>query len=120
MAYGVILQILPQTNLAQEALIDVFTSSQLPSFLNTSGSSPAIAIIKLARLKALELKAKTREWNAAIAEPISSSGGYSPEYIFDLSFRQGFSFKAISDQFGLSKPEILKAVRDFIHLYRRS
>ncbi|WP_379885039.1 hypothetical protein [Larkinella insperata] len=119
MAYGVILQILPQTHLAQEALIDVFTSGQLPSFMNSSGS-PAIAIIKLARLKALELKAKTRERNTAIAEPITSASSYSPEFIFDLSFRQGYSFEAISDQFGLSKPEILKAVRDFIHLYRRS
>lgn len=119
MAYGIILQILPQKQLAQEALLEVFTSSQLATFQNGS-ISPAIAVIRLARTKALEIKAKTSENGTAIAEPISSTGGYSPEFIFDLSFRQGYSFAAISDQFGISKPEILKAVRDFIHLFRRS
>lgn len=119
MAYGVILQILPQAHLAQEALLEVFTSAQLASFANGSGN-PAITIIRLARSKALELKAKAKERDAAIAEPMTSVGGYSPEFIFDLSFRQGYSFEAISEQFGLSKPEITKAVRDFIHLFRRS
>ncbi|GAB3253579.1 hypothetical protein GCM10027347_13440 [Larkinella harenae] len=119
MAYGIILQILPQTQLAQEALLDVFTSAQLPSSANSS-ISPAIVIIRLARAKALELKRKTNDRGAAIAEPVSSAGGYSPEFLFDLSFRQGYSFDAISEQFGIAKPEILKAVREFIHLFRRS
>ncbi|RAK03149.1 hypothetical protein LX87_01271 [Larkinella arboricola] len=119
MAYGVILQILPQTHLAQEALLDVFTSLSLSSF-STSSTSPALAIIRLARLKALERKARTSEPDAASAEPSSSAGRFSPEFIFDLSFRQGYSFDAISEQLDISKPEILKAVRNYIHLFRRS
>ncbi|RRB02106.1 hypothetical protein [Larkinella rosea] len=119
MAYGVILQILPQTHLAQEALLQVFTSTQLASFSNTT-VNPAISIIRVARSKALELKGRLMERDTACQEPFSSTGSYSPESVFDLSFRQGYSFEVISEQSGLSKPELLKAVRDFIHVFRRS
>jgi hypothetical protein len=119
MAYGIILQILPQTHLAQEALLEVFTSAQLPSFSNSS-INPAISIIRIAREKAFEFKEKGREREAAISEPFSTNSSYSPESIFDLSFRQGYSFEAISENSGLSRPEFLKAVRDFIHVFRRS
>ena len=119
LAYGVILQILPQSLLAQEALLSVFSADQLPYFSNSS-VNPAISVIRIARAKALELKEKTAEREAARAEPFSVNSSYSPEYIFDLSFRQGYSFEAISEQSGLSRPELVKAIRDFIHVFRRS
>jgi hypothetical protein len=119
MAYGIILQILPQPHLAQEALLEVFTSSQLLTFSNTS-INPAILIIRIARTKALEFKEKIREREATNSEPFFLTSSYSPEFIFDLSFRQGYSFEAISEHSGLSKPELLKAVRDFFQGFRRS
>ncbi|MGA0559925.1 hypothetical protein ACO2Q8_24905 [Larkinella sp. VNQ87] len=119
MAYGIILQILPQTHLAQEALLDVFTSGQLALSVG-SATNPALAVIRLARAKALEMKARARERGATYAEPISLAGGYSPEAIFDLAFRQGYSFEAISEQAGIPKAESLRAIRDFIHRFRRS
>lgn len=119
LAYGIILQILPQTHLAQEALLEVFSSTHLSSYSNSS-VNPAISIIRVARAKALELKERATERDNSLSEPFSSTRSYSPELIFDLSFRQGYSFEAISERSGLSKPELLKAVRDFIHVFRRS
>ncbi len=119
LAYGIILQILPQSALAQKALMEVFSADNLPAFAN-SPVNPAIAVIRIARAKALELKDKSKEREAARPEPFSVNNSYSPEYIFDLSFRQGYSFETISEQSGLSRPELVKAIRDFIHVFRRS
>ncbi|GAB3906845.1 hypothetical protein GCM10028803_39870 [Larkinella knui] len=119
MVYGIILQILPQAHLAQEALLDVFTSPQLATFSKQSGN-PALILIRLARVKALEYRQKIGEKDAAQAEPISFSGSCSPEFIFDLSFRQGYSLEVISEQSGIAKPELVKAVREFMEVFRRS
>ncbi|GAB3928344.1 hypothetical protein [Larkinella terrae] len=118
MAYGIILQILPQ-NQAHEVLLEVFKSVNLLSFSNPA-VSPAITIIRMARAKAFEYKEKTGQAQREQIEPISSTGSYSPESIFDLTFRQGYSFEAISEQSGISKPEILRAIRDYFQMFHRS
>jgi hypothetical protein len=119
LAYGVILQILPESTLAQKALIEVFSTEQLPTFAN-SAVNPAISVIRMARAKALEWKEKAGQREDTRAEPFLVNNSYSPEHIFDLSFRQGYSLETISEQSGLSRPELVKAIRDFIHVFRRS
>ncbi|RYZ47812.1 MAG: hypothetical protein EOP49_20260, partial [Sphingobacteriales bacterium] len=55
MAYGVIMQIIPQPDLAQNVLIDLFASPEIAS-LPDSPSQAACAIVRMARTKALSAK----------------------------------------------------------------
>jgi hypothetical protein len=119
MAYGVILQIIPQKKLAQEVLLDVFASPQLLGNLSNS-TNPAIQIIRLTRAKALAAREKATELGIHFSEPTLTTNEFSPAYVFDLSFRQGYSLEAIAEQLGVSKPEVLKAIREYIHTFRQS
>lgn len=117
MAYGIILQIIPQEHIAQDVLVDVFTSPQLPLNTTVSGN-PLVHIVKIARTKALEARHKIA------GQPSLSTLTYqaeelSPELIFNLSFHQGYSLDAIAEQFELSKPDVLKAIREYVKSFRQ-
>jgi hypothetical protein len=112
MAYGIILQIIPQPHLAQEVLVNVFSSPLLQS-CNSYPFTFAVCVIKLARAKAVEAKRQMM----AIA-PHNSDNGHSspestPEVIFDLAFRQGYSPDEVAEKLQISKPEVLKAFHEF-------
>jgi hypothetical protein len=112
MAYGIILQIIPQPHLAQEILVSVFSSPLLQS-CNSYPFTFAVCVIKLARAKAVEAKRKLM----TIA-PFSGDNGYSanentPELIFDLAFRQGYSPDEVAEKLKISKSEVLKAFHEF-------
>ena len=112
MAYGIILQIIPQPHLAQEVLVNVFSSPLLQS-CNSYPFTFAVCVIKLARAKAVEAKRQMM----AIA-PHNSDKGHSspestPEVIFDLAFRQGYSPDEVAEKLQISKPEVLKAFHEF-------
>lgn len=118
MAYGVILQIIPQEHVAQEVLLDIFSSAELATALQEN-THPTGTIIRLARLKALQIKEKTLSRTSS--KELSSDGrGYLPEHIFDLSFRQGYTPDAIAGHLGISKPEVLKAIREYILMFRQA
>ncbi|MFY7911969.1 MAG: hypothetical protein ACOVO2_20565 [Emticicia sp.] len=118
MAYGVILQIIPQEKLAQEVLVELFNS---PSLLNCQeGISDAICIIRNARIKALEFKNRLSALasnNEALAEVNTDS---LPDLIFDLAFKQGLSLDIIAVKLGLSKEATMKAISHHVKSFRKS
>ncbi|WP_221390465.1 RNA polymerase sigma factor [Dyadobacter sp. NIV53] len=119
MAYGIILQILPQPHLAQEVLVNVFSSPLLQS-CNSYPFSFAVCVIKLARAKAIEAKQKLM--SIAPHNPENDLNHYdqSPELIFNLAFREGYTPEEVAMKLNISKLEVLKAFHDFFKSYRNS
>ncbi|SKC00821.1 hypothetical protein [Dyadobacter psychrophilus] len=117
MAYGIILQILPQVHLAQEVLVSVFSSPQLQA-CNSYPFSFAACVIKLARAKAVEAKRKLMAI-APVADPANALDA-SPEKIFDLSFCQGFTPEEVAGKLNISKSEVLRSFHEYFKLYRNA
>ena len=117
MAYGIILQILPQVHLAQEVLVSVFSSPQLQA-CNSYPFSFAACVIKLARAKAVEAKRKLMAI-APVADPANASDA-SQEKIFDLSFCQGFTPEEVAGKLNISKSEVLRSFHEYFKLYRNA
>ena len=111
MAYGIILQIIPQPHLAQEILVSVFSSPLLQA-CNSYPFSFAVCVIKLARAKAVEAKRKLSEMSP-LGNINTAAVDRSPEAIFDLSFRQGYSPDEVAEKLHLTKSEVIKAFHDF-------
>ena len=117
MAYGIILQIIPQPHLAQEILVSVFSSPQLQA-CNSYPFSFAVCVIKLARAKAVEAKRKMIAIAPKVIEDSSYSNDQSPQLIFDLAFREGYTPEEVAEKLQISKSEVLKAFHDFFKSYR--
>lgn len=117
MAYGIILQILPQVHLAQEVLVSVFSSPQLQS-CNSYPFTFAACVIKLARAKAVEAKRKLTALAPAGTE--NAYGDISPQSIFDLAFRQGFTPDEVAGKLNISKNEVLRSFHEFFKSYRHA
>jgi AraC-like DNA-binding protein len=117
MAYGIILQILPQVHLAQEVLVSVFSSPQLQA-CNSYPFSFVACVIKLARAKAVEAKRKITAI-APISDP-SNTSDTSPAKIFDLSFCQGFTPEEVAQKLNISKSEVLRSFHEYFKLYRNA
>jgi len=112
MAYGIILQIIPQPNLAQEVLVNVFSSPLLQS-CNSYPFTFAACVIKLARSKAVEAKRKLMTIGSFSADGVQKEQETTPELIFDLAFRQGFSPEEVAEKLNISKSDVLKAFHEF-------
>lgn len=118
MAYGVILQIIPQEQLAQEVLVELFNSSPL---LNCGDSvSNAICIIRNARTKAIEFKNRLNSLMPSNEVGDHSKSEPLPNRIFDLAFKQGLSLEIIAIQLGLSKEDTMKAISQHVKSFRKS
>lgn len=117
MAYGIILQIIPQSQQAQAVLVDLFASSELQNY-TTPSSNVAMAIIRMARSKALEAKARTGAFPHPV-EPDKRKASL-PEIVFDMAFRQGYSVDAVADSLQLAKKDVLKAIRDYSISFRQA
>jgi len=117
MAYGIVLQILPQVHLAQEVLVSVFSSPQLQA-CNSYPFSFAACIIKLARAKAVEAKRKIMAI-APAADSITETDA-SPQQIFELSFCQGFTPEEVAGKLNISKSEVLRSFHEYFKLYRNA
>jgi len=111
MAYGIILQIIPQPHLAQEVLVNVFSSPQLQS-CNSYPFTFAVCVIKLARAKAVETKRKLLSSEPKMIEN-NSKLVHSPDFIFDLAFCGGYTPEEIAGKLNISKSDVLKAFHDF-------
>ena len=116
MAYGVITQIIPQPDIAQTVLIDLFASTQLNS-LHESPANKACTIVRLARLKALEVK-PAESLFLADSESQSGSTDNVPKLIFNLLFTKGFKPEVLAEQLGMTYWDVLKAMRDYVKLMR--
>ncbi|MCE6990445.1 hypothetical protein [Dyadobacter sp. CY323] len=119
MAYGIILQILPQPHLAQEVLVSVFSSPQLQS-CNSYPFTFAACVIKLARAKAVEAKRKLTALVPANEEDAVDADSLSPQNIFELAFRQGFTPDEVAKKLNITKSEVLRSFHDFFKSYRNA
>ena len=117
MAYGIILQIIPQPHLAQEVLVNVFSSPQLQS-CNSYPFSFAVCVIKLARAKAVEAKRKLNALVPVDEDFSASLDSTSPQAIFDLAFRQGFTPDEVAGKLNITKSEVLRSFHEFFKSYR--
>ncbi|KAB7732588.1 hypothetical protein F5984_01125 [Rudanella paleaurantiibacter] len=117
-AYGVILQILPQAPQAQEVMLDLFTSTDLLKVPNPTGNM-ALTIIRLARAKALEAKSRLGVPLPSTVDPDTAKANL-PDTVFNLSFRQGYSIEAIAEKLQLTKAEVLKAIHDYSIAFRQA
>lgn len=118
-AYGIILQILPQAHLAQEVLVDVFASQELGAY-QTQPSSMALAILRLARAKALVVKTKQAASIPTYSEGAVTTTADLPKLIFDLSFCQGWTPDQIAGHLHVSKADVLVAIHTYFKKIRQS
>lgn len=114
-AYGVISQILPQENLAQETLISLFTSLSVSECRNSQFGT-VIYIIRKARGKAIEVKNKFL--NNVHDELVVGEKALS-EMIFELSFRQGQSPEIVAQRLNIPKAQVLKAIYEYFKSIRQ-
>ncbi len=119
LAYGIILQIIPQPQVAQEVLVSVFSSPLLQA-CNSYPFTFAVCVIKLARTKAVEAKHKLTQAVGIISSQDNVPVDKSPEAIFDLSFRQGYTTDQVAEKLSLSKTEVVKAFHDFFKSSRNA
>jgi DNA-directed RNA polymerase specialized sigma24 family protein len=119
MAYGIILQIIPQPHLAQEVLVSVFSSPQLQS-CNSYPFTFAVCVIKLARAKAVEARRKLTALTHIEEGEVSENGSQSPQAIFDLAFRQGFTPDEVAGKLNITKSEVLRSFHEFFKTYQNA
>ena len=116
MAYGVIIQIVPQPDIAQTVLIDLFASTQV-KLVHESPANTACAIVRMARTKALE--AKSAESSISIGSEYQfGSTDNLPKLIFDLSFIKGIKPEALAERLEMTYWDVLKALREHVKLMR--
>ncbi|CAN5195845.1 hypothetical protein BH09BAC4_BH09BAC4_46820 [soil metagenome] len=118
-AYGIILQIIPEPELAQTVLIDVFSSSQITSL--AEASTQAIGpIIRLARAKALEARPRSTALNQAQPIQVPETNVNTEKLVFNLSFYQGYTTEEIADKLQLSQTNVLKTIYTYFKQLRSS
>jgi hypothetical protein len=116
MAYGVILQIIPHEQLAQEVLVDLFNSL---TFHNCGeGVSNAICILRNARIKAIEFSNRFKSLLPANESIINKDD--LPKLIFDLAFKQGIPLDVVAEKLGITKDDAMKAIGQQVKSFRKS
>ncbi|MBO0952451.1 hypothetical protein [Fibrella forsythiae] len=106
-AYGVILQIIPQPQQAQEVLVELFASPELQAKLSASANTTCL-IVRLARLKALHHRQQQQLPVSVLPEPAKQS-----ELIFNLLFYQNQTPDAVADRLQIQRSAVFGAVREF-------
>ncbi len=106
-AYGVILQIIPQPQQAQEILIDLFASPELQTRLSPTANITCF-IVKLAREKALDYRQKQQLPAPALPSPTKQS-----ELIFNLLFYQNQPPESIAERLQIQRSAVFGAIREF-------
>jgi len=119
MAYGVILQIVPQPDLAQQVLVDLFVSPQLERCME-SPASPGCSIVRLARSKALEASRTTGTLPPSFSEYKTNEKETTEKLVFDLSFRQGHSLGTIAERLQIPYSDVMKSIRNYFKYLRTS
>ncbi|GAB2586029.1 sigma-70 RNA polymerase sigma factor region 4 domain-containing protein [Spirosoma areae] len=120
MAYGLILQILPNNpEVAQTVLVDVFSSPELKALAEKS-TRPAGELIRLVRANALEARQSTMASTPLPAKSLQATNDTTEKLVFDLSFCQGYTPDAIAESLQLSRPNVLKAIYSYFKHLRSS
>ncbi|GAB3696869.1 hypothetical protein GCM10027592_20490 [Spirosoma flavus] len=104
LVYGIICKIIPEPELAQTVLFELFISPEVKSLTENSGLVSA-TLIRLARAKALALR------------PVRPSVSVSPSatddlgvLVFELSFYQGYSVEQVADKLQLTPATVLQLI----------
>lgn len=113
-AYNVILQIIPEPDLAQIVLIELFSSSSLQSYTEVPTTGE---IIRLARTKALAVRPTSL--SAALTSTTNDTMT-TAEIVFKLAFCQGYSREAIAEQLNISPANVLEALHTYFKELRSS
>ncbi|WP_240625434.1 hypothetical protein [Spirosoma pollinicola] len=109
MAYGVILRIIPQTQIAQAVLINLFSSPELKACVDDP-SHAAGEIIRLARTKALAARPVPNNDDTKRLRPVVDMNDTVEKVVFDLSFCQGYTPDAIAEKLHLSRTNVMKSI----------
>jgi len=97
----------------------MFSSPELQQYVNYPGNT-AVAIVRLARAKALEAKARLQGPLPQPIEPGTAAKGSLPEVVFELAFRQSCSIDTIAEKLQLQKADVLKAIHDYFVSFRQA
>lgn len=117
LAYGIILQILPEPEQAQRVLIDLFSSPQVKSYTEFSNRVSG-GIIRLAREKALAARPTTLTKSLTI--PTITVNDTTDKLVFDLSFYKGHTIDEIADKLQLSRANVLTKISSYFKHHRSS
>lgn len=118
MAYGVILQIIPHEQLAQEVLVEVFNSL---TFQNCGEDvSNAICILRNARIKAIEFSNKFKSLLPPNKSESIVDKDALPKLIFDLAFKQGIPLDVVAEKLEITKDDAMKAIGQHVKSFRKS
>ena len=116
MAYGVILSIIPEPELAQAVLVDLFASLQVVS---DNQEPSAIEIIRLARIKALDAKPRYIR-QVSVPLLVANDTIDTAKLVFDLSFCQGYNIDAVAEKLDLSPKNVLNVLYTYFKHLRSS
>ncbi|QKZ11370.1 hypothetical protein [Spirosoma sp. KUDC1026] len=121
MAYGVILQIIPETDQAQRVLIDLFASSQIEEFNPADTRGLGSTIIRLARSRALFAR-KTIPSSSDLFTSTTSAPGNNKQakFVFNLAFCQGFTPETIAQRLQIPYSSVMQAIHEYFLFLRTS
>lgn len=117
LAYGVILQIVPRPELAEKILVDLFSSEELPLGAEQPRTQ-AIAIVRLARQKALAAQPASAMPESLPPGSRSLTDESLPKLVFDLTFRRGHTLGVVADRLQMTYEDVLQAIRTYVHSFR--
>ncbi len=117
LAYGLILQIIPEPEQAQRILIDLFCSPQVKAYTEFS-NRVSCGIIRLAREKALAARPATLT-NSLTVSPITVNDT-TDKSAFDLSFYKGHTIDEIANTMQLSRASVLTKISSYFKHHRSS
>lgn len=117
MAYGIILRIVPEPELAQAVLVDLFSCQELSKCVETKAHT-AGEIIRLARHKALSAASKAVQPTSTL--PVDNTNEPLEKRIFDLSFCEGYTSEAIAEKLQVSSTSVLKSIYTYFKYLRSS
>lgn len=115
-AYGIILQIIPNEKDAQEVLVKLFSGSILEKCRQCDVIKIA-CIVKNARLASLEFN---RFSNLCLPAEENVENTNLSNTIFNLSFKLGNSLDAIASKLSISKQATMKYIKEYFMHFRKN
>lgn len=112
-AYGIILQIVPQPELAQAILVDLFAT--LPTDGGDESERMISRIIRLARDKALTNRHSSTERSLTSFHPTERN---IPKVVFNLAFWHGCRADEIAERLNIAKTDVLRAIRTYVKSFK--
>jgi hypothetical protein len=110
MAYGIILNIVPQPEVAQTILVDLFATMPVDEKIGLQERESTF-IIRLARTKALANRPNSAERSPTSFHPTERN---LPKVVFNLSFWHGCDSEEIAERLQITKNDVLRAIRTYV------